>query len=312
MASSEMSAVDALLGAAAYTGGIKPKRWQIGPDAVALLEAVYAETACPSRAVKESLAQKLGATQRQIQVWFQNKRQRALAKAAKYGGLPTIGDTPACETECPSPARSSSSSAEYYYSRPPAMPQHATSHRAGQHSLSAGSGLAHSSYVAAPVQSSSPPRSAAASAHMPPPAMRRNDTVNSLADLAEVAGCMDSIERLGDGGAVGSPGLPRVSSLKELQCLARQAEGATHSPTRVLGPPACAGVGEMPRVASLQEDLTQLASKMEGELPPSRGSMSERMSRIGSLADLGQISRIGSLADFSGVASSGVTSGGAA
>lgn len=59
-------------------------RWRITPEALEILEQVYAIDPCPSTSTRESLAQAFGATPRQVQVWFQNKRQRRAAKRKQH------------------------------------------------------------------------------------------------------------------------------------------------------------------------------------------------------------------------------------
>merc|ERR1719424_2315034 len=62
------------------------KRWRIPPNGVELLECVYAQTPTPTGEVRDALVLQLSATPRQIQVWFQNKRQRALKRLQASGG----------------------------------------------------------------------------------------------------------------------------------------------------------------------------------------------------------------------------------
>lgn len=57
---------------------------------VARLEQVYRTNPIPSRETREALARDLGVSERQVQVWLQNKRQRSKARmmreAAEHGG----------------------------------------------------------------------------------------------------------------------------------------------------------------------------------------------------------------------------------
>ena len=52
------------------------KRMQLSRDQKALLETVYAMEKLPDAALRERLGNHLGLTARQVQVWFQNRRQR--------------------------------------------------------------------------------------------------------------------------------------------------------------------------------------------------------------------------------------------
>ena len=51
-------------------------RWSISRSHLAHLEEVFKEVRTPSMAQRQQLAQQLGVTTRQIQVWFRNRRQR--------------------------------------------------------------------------------------------------------------------------------------------------------------------------------------------------------------------------------------------
>jgi len=54
----------------------KVPRWVLSDEAKRALEAVYQQRRFPTLAMREKLSTDLGGTLRQIQVWFQNRRQR--------------------------------------------------------------------------------------------------------------------------------------------------------------------------------------------------------------------------------------------
>ena len=58
------------------------KRMQLSRDQKALLETVYAMEKLPDAALRERLGNHLGLTARQVQVWFQNRRQRSKSTPA--------------------------------------------------------------------------------------------------------------------------------------------------------------------------------------------------------------------------------------
>jgi hypothetical protein len=62
-------------------------RWILEPEDVLLLERVFALEKCPGRELRSQLAARLHVKPRQIQVWFQNKRQRT-----KTGAKPTAAE----------------------------------------------------------------------------------------------------------------------------------------------------------------------------------------------------------------------------
>ena len=51
-------------------------RWSLSEEGRTKMEEVYAMNKFPPTAVRERLAREVGGTMRQIQVWFQNRRQR--------------------------------------------------------------------------------------------------------------------------------------------------------------------------------------------------------------------------------------------
>ena len=61
----------------------KATRWNIPPHALQLLEKVFQEDKFPSVETRRTLAGDLKVTPRQVQVWFQNKRQRSVKPPIK-------------------------------------------------------------------------------------------------------------------------------------------------------------------------------------------------------------------------------------
>ena len=51
-------------------------RWSLSNEGRIKMEEVYAMSRFPPTAVRERLAREVGGTLRQVQVWFQNRRQR--------------------------------------------------------------------------------------------------------------------------------------------------------------------------------------------------------------------------------------------
>lgn len=309
------------------------KRWRIPPNGTHLLECVYAQTPCPSGETRDALAQQLGATPRQVQVWFQNKRQRALKRDQSKGDghhSPNLGggvgrvkmESMPMVDPTPSQTQALGSGAMAHPQQPSAIPVVNGGYVAQQHDQRAQqpqhyyqpqqqqthpqvpqptqdqqqlqmmmvssqqaarlpSGLPNPMYVPPnlpaammrqPVKQNGPqdppavantqaaphPLAAAPEASVAAARMRRNGTVDSLADLAEVAECVDSIEHL-------AGGLDRVNSLKDLA-----------------------------------SDLTSLHGRMEEGAAAGRVPLPlpESLSRVSSLADLGSVSRVGSLANI--------------
>jgi len=155
------------------------KRWQLTPFAKAMLEAAYEMSPSPTTAQREAIARQLHATPRQVQVWFQNKRQRSLATNSKatqeLDHLPIVLPTPPTNAPSQPPSPPPDSPAP-----PPAEPT-----------------------LALPLT---------ATAELPSmrSAMRRVGTETSLSDLAEMAECVGgSIEHL-------TGGLQRTASFKDL------------------------------------------------------------------------------------------------
>jgi len=75
----------------------KVSRWQIGSGSLSVLEQVYAMEPFPGLETRRELSRKLNVSARQVQVWFQNKRQRErkLSRAKGLLSPPGLPDTPA-------------------------------------------------------------------------------------------------------------------------------------------------------------------------------------------------------------------------
>lgn len=67
-------------------------RWTPSDDAKALLERVFVTDSFPSFAVRNQLAQQLCIDSRQVQIWFQNRRQRERLKTGSLNGGSTEVD----------------------------------------------------------------------------------------------------------------------------------------------------------------------------------------------------------------------------
>ncbi|KAJ1616358.1 Homeodomain-like protein, partial [Pavlovales sp. CCMP2436] len=61
-------------------------RWRLNPNALTVLEAAFQRSNFPTLGEKDTLAVDLNVSRRQVQVWFQNRRQRA--KAKETAGIP--------------------------------------------------------------------------------------------------------------------------------------------------------------------------------------------------------------------------------
>jgi len=243
------------------------KRWAVTPEARALLEAVYEQSPTPTASVRDWVAAQIGGTSRQVQVWFQNKRQRALAKKTaaaqalvtplQQQQLPLVPMTPTSMIALQSyPSQSQSLQREQGATTASSYLQHAASQA-----------LQSQPFAFALPPPPPPPAGVSQVAELPNPqqpggvghvggGMRRNLTTDSLSDLAEVAECVDSFEHL-------TGGLQRIGSLKDL---AKLSSGLSDSFNHGTGP---------------------------------GGSPVKPPSRVCSLKDLAAISRVASLKDLS-------------
>lgn len=92
------------------------KRWVPTDSAKALLETIFKADSFPKFTVRQSLATQLGIDARQVQIWFQNRRQRERSKMGKMRGMGTQsqdeGDDarPACTGPCTVPSGSTTPS----------------------------------------------------------------------------------------------------------------------------------------------------------------------------------------------------------
>mmetsp|Transcript_5118 Transcript_5118/g.15790 ORF Transcript_5118/g.15790 Transcript_5118/m.15790 type:complete len:106 (-) Transcript_5118:191-508(-) len=79
------------------------RRMQLSQDQRAVLEAVYAMEKLPDSRLRERLATYLSLSARQIQVWFQNRRQRE--QRHRLGNLTAPSHPPPPSSASVSPAR---------------------------------------------------------------------------------------------------------------------------------------------------------------------------------------------------------------
>ena len=63
------------------------QRWRVTPQVNAVLEAAFALASYPNRDQRHHLARTLHATERNIQVWFQNRRQREKKGLGQAGAV---------------------------------------------------------------------------------------------------------------------------------------------------------------------------------------------------------------------------------
>ncbi|KAL1527422.1 hypothetical protein AB1Y20_016088 [Prymnesium parvum] len=75
------------------------KRWVLEPEDVLLLERIFALEKCPGRELCQELATRLKVRPRQVQVWFQNRRQRTKGAKGKDGSEDGAPDASAGLTE---------------------------------------------------------------------------------------------------------------------------------------------------------------------------------------------------------------------
>ena len=61
-------------------GKSRRPRWTPSEDAKALLETIFSADSFPTFTVRNQLAEQLGIDSRQVQIWFQNRRQRERSK----------------------------------------------------------------------------------------------------------------------------------------------------------------------------------------------------------------------------------------
>jgi len=63
--------------------GTYKRRWNPSPTATVLLETIFAADSFPSVSVRNQIAVQLDIPARQIQIWYQNRRQRAKREATE-------------------------------------------------------------------------------------------------------------------------------------------------------------------------------------------------------------------------------------
>jgi len=219
------------------------RRWNISPFAKAILEAAYDINSTPNADQKAALACQVHATVRQVQVWFQNRRQRSLAKTEIHTSLPS---TP---TSLVAPLPPTQAMLVPLPPTQTALLSHV--HTAPYHFIALDAGPP-------PVPSTPSTAAVLQAPPTPPPAtpntshsfgMRRNATVDSLADLADVAECVGNIEQAVSSFATLTAG-QRAGSLNNLTQL-------TQSLSRVS---SYKDLGSMSRVCSLADFSAMLTS----------------------------------------------------
>jgi len=248
------------------------QRWRITPEALEVLQQVFELQPCPSAGTRDMLAERIGCTPRQVQVWFQNKRQRAASKAKRkaddIAALPQVA--------------------------PQANGLHGMALAANAiHGLAlAASGAcglpAFAGYSlarhASPAQMGHVPASVSPGTDGQESTMRHNASTDSLADLAKAATRVEP-----------SP-MPPPAAEPPSVMMAAQAPAASHAQA------SSCGMGSLPRADSLAS-LAMAASRVEsfGDLTALAKGVSVAPSTVVSLADLAgaQISRAGSLQDLS-------------
>ena len=83
-------------------------RWTPSEEAKSLLETIFSADSFPTFAVRSQLAEQLGVDTRQIQIWFQNRRQRERQRTEGKGS--DEGSRPASQADDCEAGSSSSSS----------------------------------------------------------------------------------------------------------------------------------------------------------------------------------------------------------
>jgi len=224
-----------------------PRRTKFTVKALEMLEGVYARDDTPSTATREALASTLGVTPRNIQIWFQNKRQRHKASGLKRklsdgpGGPVLVTATPATPqmlTTTPYVRASPDASAQFFIAAqcfnaassmamPTALPHVfaplATASAIAQPSapFAVPMPLPLASHTTA-LPPAIPPVAGTPGPAMAPTAssasMRRNATFDSLADLADVAGINELLSHSGSTTDLAS--LSRSASLGDVASLA--------------------------------------------------------------------------------------------
>jgi len=221
-----------------------PRRTKFTAKALEMLEGVYARDDTPSTATREALASTLGVTPRNIQIWFQNKRQRHKASGLKRklsdgpGGPILVKATPATPqmlTTTPYATASPDASAQFFIAAqcfnaassmamPTALP-HAFAPLATASAIAQPSApfavsvpLPLASHTTAALTPAIPPAAPPAMAPTASSAsMRRNATFDSLADLADVAGINELLSHSGSTTDLAS--LSRSASLGDVASL---------------------------------------------------------------------------------------------
>ena len=97
----------------------KSTRWNIPKHALSRLEKVFIEDKFPSVETRKNLASELKVRPRQVQVWFQNKRQRSAKPPVKAGGVKDVQMLSTSVRAASQPAAPSSAAAASDPAAPP-------------------------------------------------------------------------------------------------------------------------------------------------------------------------------------------------
>ena len=253
------------------------RRWKITPEALELMEQVYRVEPCPSSTTREQLATAFNCTPRQVQVWFQNKRQRGHVKAKRTqdemmaAQMPAVAPTPSQMVAC-------------------GLTSSVDQHPGIGGGWQIAYGAMHTTSYSAPMQ---PGNAAAAYAGQ----KRHCDSLESSEMQTQLMG---SIEHANTRFPTDTNTMTRLRHNRSTDSLADLAIIASRVDANAPAPQPAATPG-LPRHDSLA-NLAMVASRVESfsDLQPiGQESSTVPPSRVISLADLASLPRAGSLADLS-------------